>query len=50
MNKLYIITGPTGVWESTVSKIIAENLKKSALIKGDEIYHFGKSMVKREPS
>ena len=42
MSKLYLITGPAGVGKSTVSEIIAKNLKKSALIEGDEIYHFVK--------
>lgn len=42
MPKLYLITGPAGVGKSTVSKVIAENMKKSALIEGDEIYHFVK--------
>lgn len=39
MNKLYIITGPSGVGKSTVSRLIAESRIKSALIEGDEIYH-----------
>lgn len=39
MNSLYIITGPPGVGKSTISKSIAENLTKSALLEGDEIYH-----------
>lgn len=38
MNKLYIITGPAGVGKSTISKEIAKNKSKSALIEGDEIY------------
>lgn len=42
MNKLYIITGPAGVGKSTISNNIAESKKKSALIEGDEIYHFVK--------
>lgn len=42
MGKLYLITGPAGVGKSTVSKIIAESLNKSALIEGDDIYHFVK--------
>ena len=36
---LYIITGPAGVGKSTISKQIAQNSKKSALIEGDDIYH-----------
>ena len=36
---LYIITGPAGVGKSTVSKRLAQNLSKTALIEGDEIYH-----------
>lgn len=39
MNKLYILTGPAGVGKSTISRKIAENKEKSALIEGDEIYH-----------
>ena len=42
MNKLYIITGPAGVGKSTISKNIAESKEKSALIEGDEVYHFVK--------
>ena len=39
MNNLYIITGPAGVGKSTISKKIAEQKNKAALIEGDEIYH-----------
>ena len=39
MSDLYIITGPAGVGKSTISKKIANNKEKSALIEGDEIYH-----------
>ncbi len=39
MPNLYVITGPAGVGKSTVSKKLAQNLSKSALIEGDEIYH-----------
>lgn len=39
MNNLYIITGPAGVGKSTVSKKIAEQLDKSVLIEGDDIYN-----------
>lgn len=39
MSSLYIITGPAGVGKSTISKLLAENKSKSALIEGDEIYH-----------
>ena len=39
MNKLYLITGPSGVGKSTVSKELAFNLEKSVLIEGDDIYH-----------
>lgn len=42
MGKLYLITGPAGVGKSTISKILAENKTKSALIEGDQIYHFVK--------
>lgn len=42
---IYLITGPAGVGKSTISKLIAENLEKSVLIEGDDIYHLvaGKS-------
>lgn len=40
MNKIYLITGPAGVGKSTISKMIAENLEKSVLLEGDDIYHF----------
>lgn len=36
---LYVITGPAGVGKSTVSKLLAEHSKKSALIEGDDIYN-----------
>lgn len=39
MSRLYIITGAAGVGKSTVSKLLAERMKKSALIDGDSIYH-----------
>ena len=39
MADLYIITGPSGVGKSTISKQIAESKSKSALIDGDDIYH-----------
>lgn len=39
MNKLFLITGPPGIGKSTISKELAFNLKKSALIEGDDIYH-----------
>ena len=35
MPNLYIITGPSGVGKSTVSKKLAENSNKSVLIEGD---------------
>lgn len=38
MNKLYLITGPAGVGKSTISKLIANRLAKSALVEGDELY------------
>ena len=40
MNKLYLITGPAGVGKSTISKKIANNLNKSVLIEGDDVYNF----------
>ena len=42
MNTIYVITGPAGVGKSTISKKLAESLEKSALIEGDDIYHFVK--------
>ena len=39
MPNLYIITGPAGVGKTTVSKKLAENKEKSALIEGDDIYN-----------
>ena len=42
MNKLYLITGPAGVGKTTVSKALAQNLPKSVLIEGDDIYHMVK--------
>ncbi len=39
MSMLYIITGPAGVGKSTISKYLADDMKKSALIEGDHIYH-----------
>ena len=39
MNKIFLITGPAGVGKSTISKLIAQNLEKSVLIEGDDIYH-----------
>lgn len=39
MSKLYIITGPAGVGKSTVSYSLADSLKKSVLLEGDDIYH-----------
>lgn len=39
MAKLYLITGPAGVGKSTISKKVAENLPKSVLVEGDDIYN-----------
>ncbi len=39
MKTLYVITGPAGVGKSTISRGIAHQLDKSALIEGDDIYH-----------
>ena len=39
MSQLYIITGPAGVGKSTISKEIAKQKAKSALVEGDEIYN-----------
>ena len=39
MPQLYIITGPAGVGKSTISRKIAEQKTKSALVEGDEIYN-----------
>ncbi len=40
MNTIYIITGPAGVGKSTISGRLAEGLDKSALIEGDDVYHY----------
>lgn len=37
--QIFVITGPCGVGKSTISKMIASNIKNSALIEGDNIYH-----------
>lgn len=37
--ELFFITGPCGVGKSTIAKMIASNMKSSALIEGDSIYH-----------
>lgn len=39
MSILYIVTGPAGVGKSTISRKLAEQSNKSALIEGDDIYH-----------
>lgn len=39
MSILYIITGPAGVGKSTISLKVAQGLKKSVLIEGDDIYN-----------
>lgn len=39
MQTLYIITAPSGVGKSTISKELSIKSKKSALIEGDNIYH-----------
>ena len=38
MANLYIITGPSGVGKSTISRKVAESKTKSVLIEGDYIY------------
>ncbi len=42
MRRLYLITGPAGVGKTTISNKIAVKMKRSALIEGDDIYHFVK--------
>ena len=39
MKKLYLITGPSSVGKSTVSKEIAKKCGRSALIDGDDVYN-----------
>jgi len=39
MKRLFLLTGPAGVGKSTISKLLAENLDKSCLIEGDDVYH-----------
>lgn len=39
MPNLYIITGPSGVGKSTISKELVKSSNKSVLIEGDDIYH-----------
>ena len=39
MATLYILTGPPGVGKSTISRGIAERIKKSVLLEGDDFYH-----------
>ena len=39
MPNLYIITGPAGVGKTTISKTLASQKEKSALIEGDDIYN-----------
>lgn len=43
MNKLYLITGPAGVGKSTISKMLANKIEKSALIEGDDLYNIVKN-------
>lgn len=38
MSKIYILTGPAGVGKTTLTKALAKNLKKCAILEGDEIY------------
>ena len=39
MNSIYVISGPPAVGKSTVSKLIANSLPRSALISGDQVHH-----------
>lgn len=39
MNSIYIISGPPAVGKSTISKLIASMLSRSALISGDQVHH-----------
>ena len=39
MANLYIITGPAGSGKSTISRKLANDLDKSVLLEGDDIYH-----------
>lgn len=37
--EIFFVTGPCGVGKSTIAKMIASNMKSSALIEGDSIYN-----------
>ena len=39
MSSIYIISGPPAVGKSTISKLIANALPRSALISGDQVHH-----------
>ncbi|MCW6159090.1 MAG: AAA family ATPase [Thermoplasmatales archaeon] len=39
MGSIYIISGPPAVGKSTISKLIANALPRSALISGDQVHH-----------
>ena len=39
MPTLYVITGPSGVGKTTISKKLSESLPNTVLIEGDDIYH-----------
>ncbi|MCL5789649.1 MAG: AAA family ATPase [Candidatus Thermoplasmatota archaeon] len=39
MNTIYVISGPSAVGKSTISKLVANSLPKSALISGDHVHH-----------
>lgn len=39
MPTLYVITGPSGVGKTTISRKLSESLPNTVLIEGDDIYH-----------